>query len=570
MARMVPDYIDQVDPKKNGERMVFKWLSDVNIEGIALHSLHQKNHKRKLIGEIDFLLITQRGFLCIEVKGGQEITRRDGQWYVKDRMNVVTKITDPFRQSKDCMYALKNHIVDTFGLGSKEASYLFGYAVVFPECIFTGNGNDLVTEVLFDCRSQLGDFPKFINMILNYWTNQEINKHLTTPGLLTLSEINRMLDLLRGDFAVVPSMNLTMQHVEQQLLEMTEEQYDALDITLTNRRVMIQGVAGTGKSLLALEKVRKMIAANKKVLYVCFNKNMALFAAGSVEFDTSKNQSFIGTYHKLLVTALPEDVNYYKMSAADLSRSFIDRGCNPDTYDLLIIDEAQDLMHMSVWESLNRFLVGGFEKGEWVMFYDPNQNIYNNNDKYHLALDYIQRGFSPSIIPLSKNCRNTEPIGRRTSIVTLMPPAKHMKISGPKVVMKTYDSKAELISKVKMDITGLILGGTSPESIVILSKYKLENSALNGTGNLCNLPIVEVSDITMFKKRALNYFTIQSFKGLESKIVFLIDVEGFASEDNRMMNYVGMSRAKILLYMYYPNSKKDEYLDITAASIKMF
>lgn len=567
MARMVPDYIDQVDPKRNGERMVFKWLSDVNIEGIALHSLHQKNHKRKLIGEIDFLLITQRGFLCIEVKGGQEITRRDGQWYVKDRINVVNKITDPFRQSKDCMYALKNHIEDTFGLGSKEANYLFGYAVVFPECIFTGNGNDLVTESLFDCRSQLGDFPEFINVLFNYWTEQEIDKHYTTPRLLTLSEINQLLNLLRGDFAVVPSMNLKMQHIEQQLLEMTEEQYDALDITLTNKRVMIQGVAGTGKLLLALEKARKLIAANKRVLYVCFNKNMASLAAQSVEYDPSENKSFIGTYHKLLMTVLSEDVKYYKMSMANLSNSFLVSGCKPEKYDLIIIDEAQDLMHVRVWESLDKFLIGGFEKGEWVMFYDPNQNIFNNNDEYRLAFDYIQRDFSPSIIPLSKNCRNTEPIGRRTSIVTLMPAAKHMKISGPKVVMKTYNSKAELLIKIKMEITSLISGGTSPESIVILSKYKLKNSALNETETLCNLQIVEVSDITMFQKRALNYFTIQSFKGLESKIVFLIDVEGFASEDDRMMNYVGMSRAKILLYMYYPESKKEEYLDITTASL---
>ena len=51
--------------RSNGERLVFNLLSDENVPGIAFYSLLQKNRIKKLIGEVDFLYVSKRGFLCI-------------------------------------------------------------------------------------------------------------------------------------------------------------------------------------------------------------------------------------------------------------------------------------------------------------------------------------------------------------------------------------------------------------------------------------------------------------------------------------------------------------------------
>jgi hypothetical protein len=199
----------------------------------------------------------------------------------------------------DCMYALRNYLIGIYGRNSEQAKYLVGYAVVFPECQFTGSGNDLVTEVMFDCRRKLSDFPTFLEETLEYWNEQEFVHHGIRKNGLTEIQIKQITDLLRGDFCVVPSMSLEMQHVYQRMIQLTEEQYDALDITLENKRVIIQGVAGTGKSLLAIEKARKLMAMNKKILYVCFNKNMAQYARQAFE-NNIQSDSFIGTYHSLV------------------------------------------------------------------------------------------------------------------------------------------------------------------------------------------------------------------------------------------------------------------------------
>ena len=140
MSKMIPNYIDHEDPRRNGERLVFELFSNEKIKGTTFYSMPQINHRHKMIGEVDFLYISQKGILCLEVKGGQDIFRKDRTWYSVNRMGVENEIKDPFKQAMDCMYALKKYLADTYGKNSPQANYLMGYGVIFPECIFTGKG----------------------------------------------------------------------------------------------------------------------------------------------------------------------------------------------------------------------------------------------------------------------------------------------------------------------------------------------------------------------------------------------------------------------------------------------
>ena len=222
MANLIPNEIDQEDSRRDGERLVFEWLSSDEIPGTAFYSLLQKNHKHKLIGEVDFLYVCDRGLLCIEVKGGQDIFRESHKWFSKSKNGKINAIHNPFVQAKDCSYALKSYFEDTYGYNSKQARYLIGYAVVFPECRFTGDGNDLVTEVMFDGRYSVDDFGKYLNNVFDYWERLEIERHGYHPQKLNNAELRQVLDLLRGDFSVVPSMSLELQHVERKMLLLTE------------------------------------------------------------------------------------------------------------------------------------------------------------------------------------------------------------------------------------------------------------------------------------------------------------------------------------------------------------
>jgi hypothetical protein len=568
MATMIPDTVDYNDPKSNGERLVYQWLSEYNISGFVFHSLLQKNHKHKIMGEVDFLYICERGLLCIEVKGGQDIYCKDKKWFTFSRSQNEYEISNPFLQAQDCMFALKRYISDIYGRDSFQAKYLFGFAVIFPECKFTGSGNDLLTEVLFDNTYSLSEFSSFLINCFNYWEKTENEKHNRNIMKLSAEQMEQIVNLLRGDFRVVPSMNLEMQHIQQKMILLTEEQFDILDNTKLNKRVIIQGVAGTGKSVLALEKFRQSVSVNKKTLYLCYNRNMAKYANISVQ-NLNFNESSVSTFHSLIQKIFSLE-NLYEKSIDELCSLVKDAEIKDDNvFDYVIVDEAQDLMNISVIDILDKLLKGGLKNGEWIFFLDPNQNIFNNDREYKFALDYINESFCPAHYILNCNCRNTEQIARSTSVISLVPTAKYLKLSGPIVRRFIYSDKKELRTIFRKELISLFSSGTSSADIIILSRYKYINSGISGLQSLNNLDIVENNDINKFNKNAINYFTVQSYKGLESNIVFYIDIDGFSSEYDRFLNYVAMSRAKIMLYLFYADTAKEEYNNITAEGLNL-
>ena len=555
---MIPDYIDQTDSRRNGERLVYEWLSDKNIPGIVYYSLLQKNHTHKLIGEIDFLYISKRGFLCIEVKGGQDIYRKDGKWFSVNRRGEHNVIKNPFVQAKDCQYALKNLFIATYGKNSVQAKYLVGYAVVFPECKFTGTGNDLITEVVFDAKYNLEDFPAYLNKVYDHWENLELTRHGFVSTELTETQLRQANDLLCSDFHVVPSMHLELQHAEQQMIKLTEEQYEILDIIDNNSRAIIQGAAGTGKSLLALELIRKNAAKGGMSLYLCFNKHMADYAEMSL---SDCQNAEVSTFHALLMNLL-NDKTLYTLPSSELSYKFLKEVVPvKQKYSMIVIDEGQDLFNLDVFTVIDALLDHSLEKGKWSVFLDPNQNIFNPNSKYEQTMEYLRELYHVMLLPLTVNCRNTQPIANRTAALTVTPPAKNLKLSGPRVITRSYDDRKNFLLLFTREMQSLLSSGISSKDIVILSRYKMENSMLSEVKKVCNLEVEENSNIKILRDRCLNYFTVQSFKGLESKIVFYIDIDGFSSIRDRMLNYVAMSRACLQLYLFYDASKKQEYED---------
>jgi predicted RecB family endonuclease len=64
------------------EHLVYRKLRDETpAEWYALHSVGLVGHERKAWAEIDFVVITDRAVICLEVKGGT-ITVEGNRWYI--------------------------------------------------------------------------------------------------------------------------------------------------------------------------------------------------------------------------------------------------------------------------------------------------------------------------------------------------------------------------------------------------------------------------------------------------------------------------------------------------------
>lgn len=551
MVEMIPNYIDQENPRLNGERQVFNMLRNSKYDGIALHSLWQKNQTHKLMGEVDFLLITPNGLLCIEVKGGYNIYRKDGVWYSVDRNNSEHKIKNPFKQAQECMYALKKQLKDT-----KFKNALVGLAVAFPECYFTGQGNDLLTEVLFDASED--NFDAYIKRVYEYWFMRYKETNNFTCRNLNENDIKDLKKILRGNFAVIPAMGKELENISNEIIRLTEEQYEHLNNTTEdNDRVMIKGVAGTGKSILAIEKAKQLMSRGLKTAYICFNRNMGNLAELSI--GEIPQGSFVGTIHRLL---LNENSNInVEDSLSDICSDFIKNANIKEKFDALIIDEAQDLMNYNIIDALSLFLKGGLENGKWIILFDPNQNIFQPMESFDETFKFLKEFCRPAIVSLNVNCRNTKQIAEKVSKITKVESAQYKNINGAEVVLKTFESNNDCISELRKQIQSLLTGGVKANNIVILSKYKKENSILKDISSLCGFLIKEMNNISYENKNMLKYYTVQSFKGLESDIVFYIDIDGFERARDRMINYVALSRAKSFLYVFFNKSLNKEFFE---------
>ena len=191
-----------------------------------------------------------------------------------------------------------------------------------------------------------------------------------------------------------------------------------------------------------------------------------------------------------------------------------------------------------------------------------NQNIYNKDfiEGYKLIQDY-----SPTIINLTENCRNTYKISKYNKNLTGFSIGENKKIIGEDVEVEQYENKTDLIKKVVRFVKRLINQGIRPGDIVILSPKNFENSAFSGENffeDICKFQDISGRAFSQYYKDFLKFSTIHSFKGMESKIIILMDLEEFNEEYYKLLNYIGISRAKALLYVFYNKNLTEDYYQV--------
>ena len=99
---------------------------------------------------------------------------------------------------------------------------------------------------------------------------------------------------------------------------------------------------------------------------------------------------------------------------------------------------------------------------------------------------------------------------------------------------------------LEREIGRLVSGGLPLHRILILSPFRRENGGLKDVDRIGDWPVIDLGT----KGHGIRYANIRSFKGLESDIVFLIDVR-----DSKACTaadiYVGASCAKYMLYVLH-------------------
>ena len=491
-----------------------------------------KVNGKRIDSECDFLVFDPGfGFLTIEVKGGIKIdidARK--RWILTEpdeEGNISTRELkeSPFAQAEKSM----RYFYDNFS-----SEYLqtfngaYGFAVCFPFYKVDEKIEDAADKNLIIDARHIDGLAHRINEIFHYWKskNNTVSPFSSEQKQKFISMVHKQISLSAAAGALIPLK-------EKELEKINLVQDSIVDFLSNYNQVQIIGGAGTGKTYMAIKKIRREKHNGRKLLYLCKNHELADFVANEINDSDVDCWDFVSYIEKLLNRPIETVESVFD----EISKA------KHESYDVIVVDEAQDF---SIDEAFAiRQLLKDEQKSVLYVFLDENQNLFNVDFDSAFAIDT-----KPYI--LRYNIRNTGEIYRYASESTgLGAETKANNLLGVVPEIRKTKNRVQTISTVASIINRLVQKEcVSTKSIVILSDLEYNKSALAGETQIgaYNINIGE----TPRKDEEIMFRTVAEYKGLESDVVVYVTSPEHALIDERARkkeDYVAYTRARYYLYL---------------------
>jgi hypothetical protein len=562
MARMLPTEVGRDNPSRAEKKLFGVFRDQLPGDWTVLHSLGLARHRRKRWAEADFVLVGPRGVFVGEVKGGR-VRRDERGWVFTSRHgHENSKLEGPYDQAGSCAGALNAYLGQPDRRNRIGTRVQVGWAVMFPDISFRIEAPDIDLDLTYDEQDTRRPISRFVDRIADHWDGRNGEQSLSR------AQCEELVRLLRPDFDLRPSLKRRADLVEEDLVALTASQYRLVDGLAEADRVVVRGGAGTGKTMFAIDEAFRYARSGKTVFLTCYTKALGTWMAELVgDEEKITAQSFHAYLHRIVsdrdrLYEIPPEA-----SDDDRMELFLPRiACDAiiesedllEAFDVLIIDEAQDLLLDTYREAFDALLAGGLSDGCWRMFLDPNQNLFTGMNRD--VVDELRRtaNFTPYI--LSENCRNTAKIatfaaqgaGLRTDKV---------ETPGPDVEKSFCRDSEEMRRKASRYIKRLLSEGIPCQDIVVLSPRVLERSCL-ASGLEEDVPAtLEDRGGSTRSDRTIDYATVGSFKGLERPFVVLVDIDELEGGPGRLNLYVGATRARVQLGAFLDSRLEETWSD---------
>lgn len=531
MAVMFPERLP-VDVESDAERRLFdefrRTFSDDFTVFAQVAWLSKQRGRGAFDGEADFVVAHPRhGILVLEVKGGGiEHDAPNDSWYSTDRHGKRHQIKDPFQQARNSMHVLRRKLAEAEPTASYR--YPMAHAAAFPDTHFElSPGIDTANETVLDLP-KVRELKQSVIDAYRYFRRQEDD-----PGTEAISALR---DLLGRSWKVEAILGAEMDKQETVVRELTEQQYRLLDYLGNRPRALISGSAGTGKTLLAVEKAKRLAQAGFRVLFTCFNINLALW----VERQLANTDVVTKHFHGICYDVAERAGRPIERQAGEDDGAYYDRFADallealPHTderFDAIVVDEGQDFRE-EWWVALTSLLEDP-EDGVLYIFYDDNQRIYERATSFPITTEPF---------PLTENCRNTCEIH---DVVMLFyrsgakPECGGPTGEPPKLI--TPDPGQTEQQAVAVHIDWLVRDQlVRPEDIAILTPRSKKRSAWRDSPSTAWELTWELGDAA----GRVVCSSVHAFKGLERRVVIVTELDEIDPAERSELLYVAFSRAR--------------------------
>ncbi|MFG1912380.1 NERD domain-containing protein [Kribbella sp. NPDC048928] len=476
----------------DAERTVARLLKDVegDPDAVAFHSVDLRSHAYKQQAEADFIVLWRGVLVVIEVKGGG-VRKHDGVWYSVDRRGDWHKLSgSPMEQARSAAYALRDIL-------QEEGAGWFAHEAV------------VITPDIDSPPASVGWLP-------THWLAQSDMSSAGLEGALDRITQNprtaprgqkraRAEDLrtrLFGEFTRMPVIDAQRGAVIEEQNRATAGQGRVLAALARNPRLLVFGGAGTGKSLVLVEAAKQEVEQGKSVLITFRSSALTNFFAPHIEGRD--------------IDLIPFD---------DL----------PDdrAYDVVMVDEAQDMMSADAMDRIDAVVAGGRADGWWRMFLDPNNQVHVDGE-YDEDVAELIAGEAISV-DLDLNVRNTQAIVHVVQEYLGADVGDPGIVHGEKVQWHTPPGQADL-AEADLLAKRIAADGARRADIWMISTTSDSRPATSPGGFVMTSP--------------------KYAKGLEAEYVIVFDLPHTYDEAGIAAFYVATTRARVSLHIIA--SKEDK------------
>lgn len=495
--------------KSDAEIRVHGLLREIELPGCtAIHSLTVARHQYKRWGEIDFLVVGPAGITAIEVKGGR-VANIGGIWEFTDRYGESRrKAESPMRQVERGLMELRNWLSER--LPEPELRDVsFGWTVLLPDIGFAYSSPEWTPQSVGDrddCRDAAA-LGRWLRAAATHWQERNGIRQPLSPDA-----VKRLLELLRPEFEILPSLSTKVAAALSASDRITSEQLSILDAVLENDRVVVTGGAGTGKTIMAAELARRIHRTESGV-----------------------SQAVLVPHQ---VSAMPY-------------RSVLPVGCEvfvwPDLpavpVEMLIVDEAQDLMTDDGVFAIDRSVRGGIADGRWAVFMDKNAQAglrgLFDPEAYGLLVSA-----RPTVVRLTRNLRNTHQITQYVQATTGADVGIPGAAVGPEVRTRLIQDDSQFPREVSKLLSELRRAEATAEQVVVLTWSDPSSVADSIESGPWRVLAVEGAVEAAATSGVVRVLQPEQFQGLEATHVIIGPVPFDPSEAGRARCYIAETRAR--------------------------
>lgn len=496
------------------------------------HNYNLSTHpasKKKVEGQIDFIILSKFGILVLEVKGGG-LRVDENDCYFSSGEGKEYESQNPFVQAKEYVHTLKNYI---------DSSVFVYRAIILPhEAGFILKGPQLegYKDIFFSKADLLGlderaiqnKFFGFINDLNKKARIRTLKKSFKSLNsedlikkahelypLLNAKDIKRLKSEL---FPVQSTYGYNPDKINAELI--CKENYEVLKGLRRNKNVIIQGGPGTGKTVLAIKYLAENLLKQQKGVVFCAN----LLIKSKLEHIILKDYELD-----------PNNITFRIYSSVVTSDSIA------NDVDFLIFDEAQEYFEKGLYDFIEQVNTK-LEKPKLLVLYDPDQAIVSNLNELEWYTDFfIEMGYSHFYFDENYRCIQNKNIAEVSNCILFNEYGK-IKSKYGNVLFSVEDLKSKL-EKIKEIITEAKF--TSSEKIILVQSQLIEEftTIIN---DYFKSDIEEITEANInIPSNKIRYTSSIKYRGLENDSVYLITKE--INDSTKVQNYVGATRAMTAL-----------------------